>query len=471
MTSKFTQSTRDMMPAVVQIHVDGYNGEDIESILNPRLGHLKSWSGSGFFINCEFGKDIIVTNAHVVRNVKSINIMSMLTSEETFEAEIIGIVKNQEPDVAILRLKTGELARFNELANCEIPYLSLSKTENITRGTELKAIGYPAGMSEPNITGGEISNFVSGNRTNAEKFVTDAAINPGNSGGPAIDQFGSVIGINTSVLRGSKNIGFITPYSFIEIILLNIFEKDAICFSDIGGTFQKNSKDVSQYLGLKESRGIIVRSVEKGGFLESLGVRNEDIVLELDSKKIDRHGLILDRRHHHRRNIYDAFKLIPIGQKTQLSVWRNGEENTIEGPTLEKPLKKMISMPLIDERNFIEAWGMTIQILSCEIFEGFGSINEHLFYQLLQKYNEFKERLVVTHIKKQSPAYLQYWSIGETIESINGIPVINMLHLMEILHNGSDLYKFKSDSGSIAIFKSSFLKQKIKFKNPFDYLN
>jgi serine protease Do len=42
------------------------------------------------------------------------------------------------------------------------------------------------GMIEPNITGGEITNFVSGSEYTTERFVTNAAINPGNSGGPSI---------------------------------------------------------------------------------------------------------------------------------------------------------------------------------------------------------------------------------------------------------------------------------------------
>lgn len=471
MNTKFTERTLEIMPSVVQIHVEGYNGEDVKSILNPRIGNIKTWSGSGFFVNCQFGNNIIVTNAHVVTNAKSISIMSMLTSEERFEAEIIGIVKNHEPDVAIIRLKSGEMDRFIKLSNAKIPYLSLCKSENISRGTELKAIGYPLGMSEPNVTGGEISNFVSGDRKKAEKFVTDAAINPGNSGGPAIDSAGNVIGINTSILTDSKNIGFITPYMFIEIILYNIFKKDAICFADIGGTFQKNSSDISEYLKIRETEGILVSSVDEGGFLDCAGVKEEDIILNLNNKKIDRHGLLLDVEHHHRTNIYDAFKLVPIDEIVRLTIWREGEVLEIEGPALESPIKKMISNPLIQERGFIEVWGMTIQILSYEIFEALSSMNEHLFYRLIRDYDEYKERLIVTHVNKLSPAYLQYWTVGETVKSVNNLNIQGMLHLIDILNNNPEFFKVKSESGRTGVFKASDLKQKIKLENPFHILN
>jgi serine protease Do len=214
MKVNFTELTREKMNAVVQIYAEGYAGDEVKSILNPRLGDLKDWSGSGFFVDSPYGEGIIITNAHVAKNARSLEIMTMLTSEETFQVEIVGLVKNQEPDIAILRLKEGELERLKSLiggkSKC-IPHLTLRKDTIVTRGTEIKAIGYPMGMTEPNITGGEITNFMAGERMIAEKYVTDAAINPGNSGGPAIDQEGQVIGINTSIYQDAENIGFITP--------------------------------------------------------------------------------------------------------------------------------------------------------------------------------------------------------------------------------------------------------------------
>ena len=466
MRNKFTQLTRDIMASVVQIHADGFIGEEIKSILNPRLGDLRSWSGSGFFVDSNYGKDIIVTNAHVVKNAKSIRIMSMLTSEESFLMQLVGIVKNQEPDVAIIRFKEGELNRFNKLAKSEVPYLKLRKDGNISRGTELKAIGYPTGMSEPNITGGEVTNFMSGTRTTAQKYVTDAAINPGNSGGPAIDINGEVIGINTSILKNSENIGFITPFMFIEIILLNIFTKNAICFSDIGGKFQKNSKEVSIYLKMKENKGIIVSHIEKNGFLDIIGSHEEDVILALNSRPIDRHGLFLDKEHFHRENIFDAFKLIPIGNKAELTVSRDGKEYTVEGNTLPGPTKKILSRPIIKERTFIEIWGMTVQILSYDIFEGFNIIDDEIFYQLIKNYDEFKERLVITHINRESSSFIQNWVIGEVIESVNGQKMNNMDHFIDTLKDGSKLYKLKSESGIIGIFNSKELKKRFKLKNP-----
>ena len=117
----------------------------------------------------------------------------------------------------------------------------------------IKAIGYPLGMVEPNITGGEITNFISGSEFSSERFVTNAAINPGNSGGPSITEDGKVIGLNTAVIVDAENIGFITPASFIKIIIDNLILLSEPHFAGIGGKLQKNAENFNLYLNQSSS--------------------------------------------------------------------------------------------------------------------------------------------------------------------------------------------------------------------------
>lgn len=462
----FTDLTIDKMAAVVQIYVEGYFGEEVKSILNPRLGDLKEWTGSGFFISCPYGEDIIITNAHVVGNARSIEVMSMLTSEEKFHAELVGIVKSQEPDIAIIRLKEGELEKLKKIAGLNITHLNLRRGDKITRGTELKAIGYPMGMSEPNVTGGEITNFISGDRFQAEKYVTDAAINPGNSGGPAIDINGDVIGINTSIFKEADNIGFITPYNFIEIILKNIFENNSTSFSDIGCNFQKNSKIISEHLGMSVTNGIIVTSIEKDAFSEKIGIKEEDIILGLNDELIDRHGILLNEKHFHRRNLLDAFKLIPIGDEVNFLIWRDNKTITITGKTIPFPQKKIESKPIINERFFLDLWGMTIQVLTYEIIEAFNLIDNQVFYQLLKNFDVDKERIIVTHIEKEGEAYLQEWSIGEVIKTIDNIEVKDLNHFLKILEEKTNIIKVKTELGTTGYFTDDLNSEKLTLLNP-----
>lgn len=458
------------MAAVVQIYVEGYVSEDVKSILNPRLGDIEEWTGSGFFVKCPYGDDIIITNAHVVRNAKSIEIMSMLTSEERFDAQLVGIVKKQEPDIAIIKLKRGVFEKFSNTAKSKIPHLSLRDNSKITRGTRLKAIGYPMGMSEPNITAGEITNFVSGDSLTSEKYVTDAAINPGNSGGPAIDHEGKVIGINTSIYKNADNIGFITPSSFIKIFLKNIFENDGVCFSEIGGHFQKNSPDISLHLQTKNTDGVIVTYIYKGGSLDQATIKEEDIILGLNGKMIDRHGIFKGESFYQRRNIFDVFKLIPIGEKIEFRILRESKEISLKSKAQANPKTKIESKYTINDRKFLDIWGMTVQVLSYDIIEAFNLIDRTILYQIFKNFDENKERLVITHIEKESPAYRQEWSIGEIITSLNGDKITGMQHLLELIKESHDILKMKTELGTIGFFNNNLSNNNLKLKDPSMFL-
>lgn len=470
MNSKFTELIRKKMPAVVQIYVEGYVGEEVKSILNPRLGDLTEWTGSGFFLDCKHGKNIIVTNAHVVKNAKSIKIMSMLTSQERFNAEVVGIVKELEPDLAVIKLKDGELEKFNQIASSPIPYLKLRRDDNILRGMEVKAIGYPMGMSEPNITGGEITNFISGDRIQSEKYVTNAAINPGNSGGPALDEEGFVVGVNTSIYEDADNIGFITPFSFIKIIIKNIFEHDSLNFADIGGTFQKNSAAVAKEFAMKSPIGIIVTDIEKHGFMDISGFQHEDIILAINGNSIDRHGTLIESQQYHRRNIFDVFKLIPTGQNVDFTVWRDKKEIHITSKTTAFAKKFLQSIPILAERKFLDVWGMTIQILSYEILEAYNMTESQVFYQLMKKHQDHHQRLIVTHIDHNSLAYDQEWPDGEVIQKFNEIIIKDFNHFIDLLNQSKGIVKLTSENGIIGFFDSTKLSRPMQILTPAVFL-
>jgi len=83
-------------------------------------------------------------------------------------------------------------------------------------------------MVEPNISGGEITNFVSGSEYTTERFQTDVAINPGNSGGPLFNLKGEVIGINSQIFTstgGSMGLSFAIPVDVAKNVIGQLKEK------------------------------------------------------------------------------------------------------------------------------------------------------------------------------------------------------------------------------------------------------
>jgi len=425
---------REMMNGVVQIQVEGHLEEDTQSVMNPAIKIPGVWMGSGFFVKYDGLEGYIVTNAHVVRNGDKIEVSSMLTSEERFEAELVGLVKKLEPDVALIKLTENELERFKRLAVRDIEYLELWQGPSPSRGEEVKAIGYPMGMVEPNISGGEITNFVSGSEYTTERFVTNAAINPGNSGGPSISRSGMVVGLNTAVMVDAENIGFITPAGFVKIIIENLLKKNEPHFSSIGGKLQKNADNFNALLKQSEARGLIVAKVMANGFLEAAGLQARDVILSINGVEFDRHGIVIGKEGHFRhKNNYDVMKLIPIGQDVEVVYVRDGVTKKTSAKAMRSPEKGVVSRPIISERKYIEVFGMIIQELSYEIIEAMRLIDANAQIDMLQTIDQEKPMLVVTHIHQGCQADEMEWPIGEMIVTANDREVHTLEDLQDVL--------------------------------------
>jgi S1-C subfamily serine protease len=446
---------RKMMSGVVQIHVEGNIEEDIQSVMNPAIKIPGTWSGSGFFIKYKNLEGYIVTNAHVVRNAVKVEVSSMLTSEERFEADVVGLVKKLEPDVGLIRLSGKELARFKRLASREIEYLELREGSSPSRGEEIKAIGYPMGMVEPNISGGEITNFVSGSEYTTERFVTDAAINPGNSGGPSVSQDGKVVGLNTAVMVDADNIGFITPASFVKIIIDNLLQQNEPHFAGIGGKLQKNADNFNQLLNQPVAKGVIVASVKPGGFLETAGIRRRDVIISINGVEFDRHGIVIGKEGHFRhKNIFDVMKLIPIGDEVDIVYFRNGEYKNASARAMRNPVRGVLSCPVIDERKFIEVFGMIVQELSFDIIEAMHQVDTHAQIDMLKTIDEDSPVLVVTHIHQGTQADEMEWSAGELINKVNDQEVHTISELERMLQKSKrDNVLIECRSGMIGYFR------------------
>jgi hypothetical protein len=144
-------------------------------------------SGSGFVINNRGG---FITNHHVTASCQTIKVA--FSEHEQIEAQVKW--SSEQLDLSIV-----------QLSDHGYPALSLVPLEQIEKGQDAIAIGYPGAADalgsrinffDPKITAGKVSNIT---RDELERDIiqTDAAVNPGNSGGPLLDACGSVIGINT----------------------------------------------------------------------------------------------------------------------------------------------------------------------------------------------------------------------------------------------------------------------------------
>lgn len=427
--TQLVASSRRAAKAVVRLQVHGYSENQIQSTLDPRTVTTEEWIGSGFFISIKNEPGYILTNCHVARNANHIEIQSILTSDESFRVELVGLVEDMEPDVALLKFSAGEMKRFLKLSSEKIiPSLQLGDSKKVLRSEEVRAIGYPLGMSQPNISAGEISNFISGSDGTTERLVTTAPINPGNSGGPSITRDGKVIGINTALVEGANNIGFITPAHLIQKTIKNIQTNHRTGICQLAATLQKNSLFNSQLLGMKSATGVIVRKVFSKGLASKIGLRPKDVILSVNGSILDRHGNVRNQKIARKRNLYDVLHEIPVGKSVKFSVFRKTHTITLKSKAIHWPGEGFSDQPILRKRRFICFAGLVIQEVCSEIALALSSegFDQELDYQ---EFLERRSKLILTHIDDDSPASDLGLTLGDFIFRIQGQRIKNLNQL------------------------------------------
>ena len=156
------------------------------------------YSGSGFGVNSH----ILVTNYHVVENMKSIFIkIGDSYSHATIKSFDKGL------DIAILKVDSiiGACEVYNDIKNV---------------GDDVIAYGYPnidiQGQSIKATKGIISSKF--GYQDNVITYQIDAAIQHGNSGGPLVSD-NKVVGVVVSMLENAQNVNFAIKSIFVAAML------------------------------------------------------------------------------------------------------------------------------------------------------------------------------------------------------------------------------------------------------------
>lgn len=464
-SQSLTRSAQKAMPSVVRIYCRGFSEIHLNSLLDPRQAEEDEWIGSGFFINFQNEEGWILTNSHVARSAVSLEIKTTLTSDEPFEVECVGLVPGLEPDVALLKMKEDSLIRFKKIAQIKkIPSLQFADSLGIRRGEEIKAIGYPLGMEEPNISTGEISNFISGTPGTVERFVTDAAINPGNSGGPAINKKGEVIGINTAIILGANNISFITPIHLVINILPLLAKGAKLSIPSFGVHFQRNSASNAEFLKMKTPQGLILAKVFPTSFAEKAGLQSGDVMMEINDLQVDRHGNVIQKSSSVRKqNVFDILQRNEPSKPLKLKIWRKGRLLKKSALLQQMPEITFKSQPLWSLRNYICLEGLIIQEVSHELVDALTQAYNIDVCFIYKDFKESRSQLLVTHVAANSLAEDLFMEVGDFVYKVNNQKVQNLEQLSHVLKK-SLLKSKKTKPEPLLIETSSGLIAQIHLK-------
>lgn len=274
--------------------------------------------GSGFVITTD-GQ--IVTNNHVIDGADVITVRFQDDTTE-YPARIIG--RDTETDLAVIKIDVKR----------QLPVLPLGNSDAIKVGEWVLAIGNPYGLDNT-VTAGIISakHRIIGAGPFDNFLQTDASINPGNSGGPLLNMRGEVIGINTAINAAAENIGFAIPSTQAQRIIEQLRQGKTVKRGWLGVTIQRVTENDAKALGLPQTTGALIASVGKGQPADRAGVRQGDVVLEVNGIKVKNNNDLLKQ----------IASLAP-GQKARLTLWRNGKQ-VVKTVTLgQRGEKTMASM-------------------------------------------------------------------------------------------------------------------------------
>lgn len=231
-------------------------------------------AGSGVIVDSARG--YILTNHHVVENADTIQIS--LIDGTILDAEIIG--SDPATDIALIKVEAENLV--------EMP---IGDSEVMRVGDFVLAIGNPFGLGHT-VTSGIVSALgrTGINRNGYEDFIqTDASINPGNSGGALVNMRGELVGINSAIISrsgGNVGIGFAVPTAIASSIMLQILDYGEVRRGLLGIRIQTIDAAIARLLEASVDSGALIALVDPGSAAEDAGLRVDDIIIEVNDKKI-----------------------------------------------------------------------------------------------------------------------------------------------------------------------------------------
>jgi S1-C subfamily serine protease len=185
-------------------------------------------------------------------------------------------------DIALVKIDGNE----------EFPFIPFGDSNNVKIGEWVLAVGNPFNLTST-VTAGIISakaRDLSKNDGNSQSFLqTDAAVNRGNSGGALVNTRGELIGINTAITSETGSYvgySFAVPSNNARKVIEDILEYGNVQRGILGIQVGNLSPQIIEKYGINETQGVFVGGIEKGSGADKAGIKEGDIIKQLDGYKV-----------------------------------------------------------------------------------------------------------------------------------------------------------------------------------------
>ena len=249
----------------------------MEFIYGSRGGGMQQeqvGTGSGVIIS-EDG--YIATNNHVIQDATQLEVT--LNNNKTYKAKLVGT--DSKMDIALLKIDADE----------KLPYMVFGDSEAIKVGEWVLAVGNPYNLNST-VTAGIVSAKARDlSNSGLQSFIqTDAAVNPGNSGGALVNTRGELIGINTMISSPTGSYAgysFAVPSNITRKIIEDLMQFGNVQRGILGVEGSELNSAVADNLGVSQTQGFYVAGVTKKSGAEKAGIKEGDIIIKLDDKKVN----------------------------------------------------------------------------------------------------------------------------------------------------------------------------------------
>lgn len=301
-----------------------------QSIFSSSSSNSLVGEGSGIIMSEDSSKQYtyIVTCAHVISDVSTSGYTMTVTDYEgnTFDGVMVGY--DEKTDVGVIKIKKTGLnaAEFGD-------------SSALKKGQTVYAIGNPGGSEFfGSFTKGMISaidrpiSSESGYEMKCIQHTTP--INSGNSGGALMNEFGQVVGINSSkiVSTGYEGMAFAVPISDAKEIIDDIIANGYVTDRPKLGISYAAAEKYQQYAMVVKLKGLpsgslVIASISDDSSLANTNVKVGDMITAVNGQDLDNADILLD--------LIENGK---VGDKLKLEICRINSDYSVDTFTVDAEL-------------------------------------------------------------------------------------------------------------------------------------
>lgn len=255
----------------------------------------KVGEGSGIIVGEDKEKKntYIITAAHVIAD-QGVNVQIQTHDGKEYDAHIVGF--DNKTDIGVLRVeKTGFKAA------------TFGNSDKLNVGQKVYAIGNPGGtVFFGSFTNGIISAIDRPIASSTSAYDLpciqhNAAINPGNSGGSLLNEYGQVIGLNSSKITDTdyEGMGFSVPSNTMLKIYNDIVENGYVTNRPmLGISYYAVASDYTySAIAWKNNLpygSIVIAAMTEDSDLAKQGIKVGDIITGVNGKALDSTDILLE---------------------------------------------------------------------------------------------------------------------------------------------------------------------------------